>query len=161
MAGCIDEIYFVSSRQTKKRFRRSIYEAWDSRCAYCGEVAKSLDHVTPRHKGGLTVIENLVPACLTCNGRKGAENWVVWYRKQEFYSVERETLIWLWINQHESTINDRIASSELFSLFLPVKQLDFLARFNVVDNTTFDNRALDCWLDNSHPLLPETAPSPL
>ena len=47
-------------------------------CAYCfkpfGETAKSkrtVDHVIPRTKGGRTVPENVVIACLSCNSKKG------------------------------------------------------------------------------------------
>ena len=148
MNACIDDIYLISRRQSKKRFRARIYESWNGRCAYCGAIAKSLDHVVPRHKGGLTIIENLVPACLSCNGHKGAEDWVQWYRKQDFYTVERETMIWFWITQYESNnAPDSLFASELFSLLLPVKQCDFLARFNVIDNTSILDGAVNSWLD--------------
>jgi len=70
MYSRIDDIYLITRRESKRRFRSRIYEMWGSECAYCGKPARSLDHVIPRHKGGLTVIENLIPACLSCNGQK-------------------------------------------------------------------------------------------
>lgn len=52
------------------------------RCAYCGIVletpsktnprSRTKDHVVPLVHGGTDYIDNIVPACLRCNGRKGA-----------------------------------------------------------------------------------------
>ena len=39
-------------------------------CQYCGAKAASIDHVTPRALGGAHVWENVVAACLRCNGKK-------------------------------------------------------------------------------------------
>ena len=48
-------------------------EVFDHRCAYCGSSAKlTVDHVLPVSRGGDNAIENLIPACLTCNLKKGA-----------------------------------------------------------------------------------------
>ena len=45
--------------------------AW--RCAYCGKIPASLtqDHVIPLALGGSHTPANIVPACLSCNSRKG------------------------------------------------------------------------------------------
>lgn len=40
-------------------------------CHYCGGVATTRDHMTPKSKGGSGGPGNLVPACLPCNQRKG------------------------------------------------------------------------------------------
>ncbi|MCF2712015.1 HNH endonuclease signature motif containing protein [Schaalia hyovaginalis] len=51
------------------------------RCSYCGaEEALVLDHLIPKHLGGLDTGDNLVPACRTCNGSKGAKDVLVWCR---------------------------------------------------------------------------------
>lgn len=42
------------------------------RCHYCGAQATTVDHVYPVAAGGSSHPENLVAACATCNGRKGA-----------------------------------------------------------------------------------------
>jgi len=49
-------------------FRRDNYT-----CQYCGSRCKdmTIDHVTPRHLGGLYRWDNLVSACPACNRRKG------------------------------------------------------------------------------------------
>lgn len=39
-------------------------------CAYCGDHANTVDHVTPRSKGGRSTWMNLVAACRECNNRK-------------------------------------------------------------------------------------------
>lgn len=39
-------------------------------CAYCGKTATTVDHVTPKSKGGLNTWENTVAACIRCNGKK-------------------------------------------------------------------------------------------
>jgi len=142
MLSCIDEIYFVGRRESKRRVRSRIYRAWGSKCAYCGETARSLDHVLPRHKGGLTVTENLVPACLLCNGQKGSQDFAVWYRKQDFYNVEREALIWLWINQN-STDDDASLPCSFFGGFSAIEQLNFISAYAEIDNSALNKGLAD------------------
>ena len=48
--------------------RRQMQKA--SHCYYCGSKPQSLDHYIPRSRGGKTLDNNLVPACLTCNAEK-------------------------------------------------------------------------------------------
>ena len=45
---------------------------YDGRCAYCGDSETPLDadHRVPLSRGGSNSIENLLPACRTCNLRK-------------------------------------------------------------------------------------------
>lgn len=59
---------------------RDLCERFNNRCAYCGihEVILqilynqklTIDHVTPVSKGGEHSIENIVPACVSCNSSK-------------------------------------------------------------------------------------------
>lgn len=49
-----------------------ILEEFDNRCAYCNKSGKmELEHMTPRSRGGRHTASNVVPACLSCNRRKG------------------------------------------------------------------------------------------
>jgi len=62
---------------------RDICERFGWRCAYCGiheEVLYTLygqrltmDHVIPLSKGGQHIVENIVPACGSCNSKKGTK----------------------------------------------------------------------------------------
>jgi hypothetical protein len=92
----IDGTELLPKRSSKSRFRASIFEDWASCCAYCSEPADTLDHVLPRLKGGLTVAQNLVPAC-RCNGAKGSDNWQEWFAAQAWHCIEREARINRWI----------------------------------------------------------------
>ena len=47
-------------------------------CHYCGGEAGELDHVVPISRGGLHCLENVVPACRSCNARKGAKTPEEW-----------------------------------------------------------------------------------
>lgn len=76
-------------RATKRRMREriiintltaqewlNILEKYNYRCAYCDvefdcENLPHKDHVIPISKGGYNVKENIVPACKSCNSRKG------------------------------------------------------------------------------------------
>jgi hypothetical protein len=41
------------------------------RCAYCGGPYEVLEHFVPITRGGGTTVRNCVPACRSCNGKKG------------------------------------------------------------------------------------------
>ena len=55
--------------------RRNLFARDANRCQYCGKKFKttelSIDHVLPRSRGGRTVWNNVVCACMKCNVRKG------------------------------------------------------------------------------------------
>ncbi|HEY1600090.1 MAG TPA: HNH endonuclease [Pirellulales bacterium] len=55
--------------------RRNIFARDGNRCQYCGRKFPtselSLDHVTPRSRGGEASWENIVCSCVKCNVRKG------------------------------------------------------------------------------------------
>ena len=82
---------------TRRSWRAQIYDAWHRRCAYCGAPAQSLDHIIPQCHGGLTVRQNLAPACLCCNRRKGHQPWRDWWRHQPSWSPEAESRLQAWI----------------------------------------------------------------
>lgn len=50
----------------------SVLEYFDHRCAYCGVHDKmTVDHVIPLSAGGQNQVDNVVPACGSCNLVKG------------------------------------------------------------------------------------------
>jgi 5-methylcytosine-specific restriction endonuclease McrA len=61
----------VPYRRTIPVTRRAVFGRDGHLCQYCGSPAESIDHVTPRSKGGPHVWENVVACCRPCNIRKG------------------------------------------------------------------------------------------
>lgn len=51
--------------------RRAVFTRDGWRCAYCRGPAETIDHVTPRSRGGGHAWENVVAACAHCNHAKG------------------------------------------------------------------------------------------
>jgi 5-methylcytosine-specific restriction endonuclease McrA len=48
-----------------------LVSAYNGRCAYCGDRTRlEADHRTPVARGGANTIDNIVPACPSCNRRK-------------------------------------------------------------------------------------------
>lgn len=73
-------------------------------CAFCGRPegrAKKdkldRDHLVAISKGGKTVPGNIIPACTKCNRGRGNKDWDEWFKKQSFYSSEREHRLVMWI----------------------------------------------------------------
>lgn len=53
---------------------KAMQEAYNHCCAYCGKRAKghlTQDHITPLSRGGSHTLSNIVPACRSCNSKKG------------------------------------------------------------------------------------------
>jgi len=60
-------------------------------CCYCdGKKTITLEHLKPISKGGTHARENLLGACRSCNSSKQNKDFKVWFRKQKFYTPERE-----------------------------------------------------------------------
>jgi hypothetical protein len=75
----------------KERQRGNVYtlttEQWhacldyfEHRCVYCGATPQVLcrDHFIPSIKGGAYAVDNIVPACRSCNARKNDRDAEVW-----------------------------------------------------------------------------------
>jgi hypothetical protein len=87
----------ITSSEAKRKWRQSIKEHWNHECAYCGETENlTLDHITPRSKGGSDRVTNLVCACKKCNISKGHQLWSDWYLNQSFFTTERLSKIIEW-----------------------------------------------------------------
>jgi 5-methylcytosine-specific restriction endonuclease McrA len=61
----------------------SLMEAWGG-CAYCGNVERALqrDCVQPISRGGRYTIDNVVPACASCNASKSNDEVTGWLRRK-------------------------------------------------------------------------------
>lgn len=81
-----------------RRWRQSLHDHTEHTCIYCGRPSESIDHVLPRSRGGLSVTENCVPSCLSCNGHKSDTDAFQWYRRQRFYDPRRAMAIRAWMD---------------------------------------------------------------
>lgn len=62
-------------RGVSKEVWLGVCELFDGVCAYCLTAkATSMDHVVPMAKGGAHDVDNIVPACKSCNSRKGVKS---------------------------------------------------------------------------------------
>lgn len=52
----------------------ALTEWFGGRCAYCQAPATTWDHIVPVADGGRTQPGNILPACVSCNSRKGARD---------------------------------------------------------------------------------------
>jgi HNH endonuclease len=89
----------LTPKLAKRRYRQSIYEAWNCKCGYCGNEATSLDHIIPRFRSGSSNRNNLLPACQKCNNQKGSEKMEEWYIQQTYFCEQKLTRIKSWMSQ--------------------------------------------------------------
>ena len=81
-----------------RRWRKSLHTFTGKSCIYCGKGSESIDHIEPLSKGGLSITNNCVPACLSCNGSKSDTEAFYWYRRQRFYDPRRAMAIRAWLD---------------------------------------------------------------
>ncbi len=67
---CLTRYVRVPVRRLVPPTRRTVLQRDGHRCAYCGGVADTVDHVRPRSRGGSHAWDNVVAACRRCNHRK-------------------------------------------------------------------------------------------
>ncbi len=62
----------------------ALQEAWGGGCAYCGAVGKPLqrDCVLALSRGGRYTLNNIVPACMSCNTSKCNDEVTGWLRRK-------------------------------------------------------------------------------
>lgn len=76
---------------------------FNNSCAYCGKKRKlEQDHFIPLSKGGKYSRDNIIPACKRCNCSKSNKDFKEWYILYEKYSLERETLIYKYLDDEKN-----------------------------------------------------------
>jgi len=79
--------------QVPRKKIREQFKLFGDCCAYCGKSESDemlhIDHFIAVSKGGTHVLENLVPACKSCNFSKRNHHPEDWYRRQVFFSEKR------------------------------------------------------------------------
>lgn len=75
-------------------------------CAYCGGVENlEQEHVIPVSKGGHYTVDNIIPACRSCNASKNNKEFEEWYTNHESYSEERIIKIKEYLEHYLKTAN--------------------------------------------------------
>lgn len=64
----------TNRRRLSAKERKKIYDKYGGHCAYCGcEITfrgMQADHMKPLHIGGTDTLDNMTPACRSCNHYK-------------------------------------------------------------------------------------------
>lgn len=105
----------LSPRNARRKFRQSIFESWEWKCAYCDKdldtKSATIDHIVPKFKGGHNVKSNMVCSCSKCNRSKGSVLLEDWYNpSNSCYSEERLGKIKHWIEDNSAPI--KLVSSD-------------------------------------------------
>ena len=105
----------LSPRNARRKFRQSIFESWEWKCAYCGKDldidSATIDHILPKFKGGHNVKSNMISCCAKCNRSKGSVLLEDWYNpSNSYYSEERLGKIKHWIEDNSAPI--KLVSSD-------------------------------------------------
>ena len=105
----------LSPRNARRKFRQSIFESWEWKCAYCNKdldtKSATIDHIVPKFKGGHNVKSNMVCSCSKCNRSKGSVLLEDWYNpSNSCYSEERLGKIKHWIEDNSAPI--KLVSSD-------------------------------------------------
>jgi 5-methylcytosine-specific restriction endonuclease McrA/RNase P subunit RPR2 len=110
---------YMLKRRNKKRGLQCNFKIGDwekckidfnNRCSYCGiEVELTQEHFIPLNSGGEYTINNIIPACKSCNSSKQDNDFFEWYPQQPFYSKQRERKILKYLNYDPKTKYQQIA----------------------------------------------------
>jgi 5-methylcytosine-specific restriction endonuclease McrA len=104
-----DKVNVIAQRRrTRKHLLPSnlTFEQWgetklhfDNKCAYCGkELPLVQEHFIALSKSGEYTINNIIPACMSCNNSKGNKDFFEWYPKYRHYSKKREKIVLKFLN---------------------------------------------------------------
>jgi hypothetical protein len=73
----------VFSSMSVLQSQLKILQRFNGKCAYCQYYEPTTwDHIIPGAKGGEATLDNLVPACMTCNSSKGSKDVLLWLQQQ-------------------------------------------------------------------------------
>jgi hypothetical protein len=81
-----DQSIFYTNAELQEQFAK-----FKNECAYCGKKTggMTIDHMYPVCNGSVDCIENIVPACISCNAGKRNKEMYEWYSKKPFFSQKR------------------------------------------------------------------------
>ncbi len=67
----------IRSADLREEDMAEVVAYYGDECVYCGNPMTGFDHLHPLSRGGLHVVENLAPACFSCNSRK--QDRSIWF----------------------------------------------------------------------------------
>jgi len=78
--------------------------SFDNCCAYCGkEKSLTQEHFLALSMGGEYTINNIIPACGSCNYSKHNYDFFTWYPKYKYYDKKREVKILKYLNYRNNS----------------------------------------------------------
>lgn len=86
---------------------KDIEKDFENSCAYCGKPWDEKDHIVPVSLGGATTAANLIPACKSCNAKKGNRDLLTWYTQSTVYEPARLVKIINHIKKYKKTGDDK------------------------------------------------------
>jgi 5-methylcytosine-specific restriction endonuclease McrA len=73
-----------------------IREHWDCKCAYCkANESTTIDHAKPISKNGTNALDNVIPACVECNKKKGSLSMLEWMGAEPIYAMHENGFIFI------------------------------------------------------------------
>lgn len=84
---------------------KELFQQFENKCAYCDDIATSIDHVIPLSCGGPNVLGNLLPSCERCNKSKWNRDVYEWYHGRPFFTIKRWRKILKVLGKNENNLN--------------------------------------------------------
>ncbi len=79
------------AKMISMRKKEAVWDKTGGQCWYCGDDLTpfnfQVDHLIPRSRGGGHELDNLVPACRSCNASKGAKSLAQFRRYHYWRSI--------------------------------------------------------------------------
>lgn len=78
---------------------------FNNKCSYCGKNSTlQQEHFIPVSKGGEYTLNNIIPACQSCNSSKNNKSFFDWYSGYKYYDKDRENKILNYLGYNEDNI---------------------------------------------------------
>jgi diadenosine tetraphosphate (Ap4A) HIT family hydrolase len=103
---------FAGAKDISGPLQYEVLKRAKERCELCGiskNKALQVDHIVPRSKGGLTVLENLQALCYTCNAQKQNKDDTDFRDWPKLYSVRDKDCVFCKQESSLTTIRNSLA----------------------------------------------------
>ena len=144
-----DGILYVQGDVNYENLMYSLtYSIFDyQRCAYCGQKltmeTRTLDHMYPRNWGGISIPDNLIPSCSSCNGQKSnmtVEQYTQWLETE---SGKRSNLYAKFVRENEKEMKQRYILPEEWVTAFNIEEIIDELNFETIER--FGNDKVDLY----------------